>query len=387
MLNTQKRTAHSATLSPCHPVSLSLHFLLPFFLLPVLLTSCTTPTLTPPPVTAAFTPAPSLAPGETAPPIAPTPTTAPTTPTSAPIKVHYVGLSVAPETIQRAAQEFGWGFEQTPEASPDDIRAAAQSGAQIVIVGGQELQEPARAIAREFPQVYVIGFGLSGDDLPPNMLNLGGPGSREDQAGFVAGMAAGFATENKYVTAISDPNSVEGRKYRNGFLHGVRYACPRCRVEFIDVADTADAETASTEAGQYVLFGSDVFFAAAGQAGEAALVAAANKGAWVIGSGYYDAYSTIFGNGSIPGSDKVLTSVYVDVGAAVYVALKEYKNGKPLYGAQPFSVASGAIVLAPIRSPADRLSIPDQADIATALARLADGSLETGIDPVTGEEK
>jgi basic membrane lipoprotein Med (substrate-binding protein (PBP1-ABC) superfamily) len=158
-------------------------------------------------------------------------------------------------------------------------------------------------------------------------------------------------------------------------------------VEFIDVADTADAETASTEAGQYVLFGSDVFFAAAGQAGEAALVAAANKGAWVIGSGYYDAYSTIFGNGSIPGSDKVLTSVYVDVGAAVYVALKEYKNGKPLYGAQPFSVASGAIVLAPIRSPADRLSIPDQADIATALARLADGSLETGIDPVTGEEK
>ena len=358
-----------------------------FFLLSLFLASCTTPTLTPPPVTAAFTPAPTLAPGETAPPIASTPTTAPTTPTSAPIKVHYVGLSVAPETIQRAAQEFGWGFEQTPEASPEDIRAAAHSGAQIVIVGGQELQEPARAIAREFPQVYVIGFGLSGDDLPLNMLSLGGPGSREDQAGFVAGMAAGFATENKYVTAISDPNSVEGRKYRNGFLHGVRYACPRCRVEFIDVADTADAETASTQAEQYVLFGSDVFFAAAGQAGEAALVAAANKGAWVIGSGYYDAYSTIFGNGSIPGSDKVLTSVYVDVGAAVDAALKEYKNGQPFYGTQPFSVASGAIVLAPIRSPADRLSIPDQADIATALARLADGSLETGIDPETGEEK
>lgn len=357
-----------------------------FFLLSLFLASCTTPTFTPPPVTAAFTPAPTLAPGETAPPIVPTPSSAPATPPPASIKIHYVGLSAAPH-IQQIAQKFGWVFEQTAEASPEDIRAAAQSGAQIVIVGGQELQEPARAIAREFPQVYVIGFGLSGDDLPPNMLSLGGPGSREDQAGFVAGMAAGFATENKYVTAISDPNSVEGRKYRNGFLHGVRYACPRCRVEFIDVADTADAETASTQAEQYVLFGSDVFFAAAGQAGEAALVAAANKGAWVIGSGDYDAYSTIFGNGSVPGSDKVLTSVYVDVGAAVDVALKEYKNGKPLYGAQPFSVASGAIVLAPIRSPADRLSIPDQADIATALARLADGSLETGIDPVTGEEK
>jgi len=357
-----------------------------FFLLSLFLASCTTPTLTPPPVTAAFTPAPTLALGETAPPVATTPTTAPTTPTSAPIKVHYVGLSVAPETIQRAAQEFGWGFEQTPEASPDDIRAAAQSGAQIVIVGGQELQEPARAIAREFPQVYVIGFGLSGDDLPPNMLSLGGPGSREDQAGFVAGMAAGFATENKYVTAISDPNSVEGRKYRNGFLHGVRYACPRCRVEFIDVADTADAETASTEAGQYVLFGSDVFFAAAGEAGDAALVAAAQKGGWVIGSGN-DVYVSLFGNGSTAGADRVLTSVYLDAGEAVRAALAAFHDGKPLSGVQPLSAANGAIVLAPIRSPAGLLSIPDQADIATAFARLADGSLETGIDPVTGEEK
>jgi basic membrane protein A len=357
-----------------------------FFLLSLFLASCTTPTLTPPPVTAAFTPAPTLAPGETALPIAPTPTTAPTTPTSAPIKVHYVGLSVAPETIQRAAQEFGWGFEQTPEASPDDIRAAAQSGAQIVIVGGQELQESARAIAREFPQVYVIGFGLSGDDLPPNMLSLGGPGSREDQAGFVAGMAAGFATENKYVTAISDPNSVEGRKYRNGFLHGVRYACPKCRVEFIDVADTADTETARTEAAKFVLFGSDVFFAAAGEAGDAALVAAAQKGGWVIGSGN-DVYVSLFGNGSTAGADRVLTSVYLDAGEAVRAALAAFHDGKPLSGVQPLSAASGAIVLAPIRSPADRLSIPDQADIATALARLADGSLETGIDPVTGEEK
>jgi basic membrane protein A len=200
-------------------------------------------------------------------------------------------------------------------------------------------------------------------------------------------MAAGFATEQKYVTAISDPNSVEGRKYRNGFLHGVRYACPKCRVEFIDVANTTDTATASTEAAKYVLFGADVFFAAAGEAGDAALVTVAQSGAWVIGSGYADVYNTIFGNGSIAGADHVLTSAYVDVGEAVRAALSSFHDGKPLSGVQPFSVASGAIALAPIRSPADRLSIPDQADIVNALARLADGSLETGIDPATGEER
>jgi basic membrane lipoprotein Med (substrate-binding protein (PBP1-ABC) superfamily) len=395
MLNTHHRISLKVMLSDCRRVILSAHRIYRFILHPssfilscFLLASCATPTPTPPPpatTIAVFTPAPTLAPSETAPPPASTPTSTLAAPTT-PIRLAYVGLSTASH-LQSIAQGFGWAFEETTGASAEDIRAAAQSGAQIIVVGGQDLQEAARDIAREFSQIYFIGFGLSEGDIPPNMLSLGGPESRQDQAGFLAGMVAGFATEKQYVTAVSDPHSAEGRKYRNGFLHGVRYACPKCRVEFIDVANTADSATASAEAAQYVLFGSDVFFAAAGEAGDAALIAAAQKGAWVIGSGYRDAYATIFGNGSVLGSDKVLTSVYVDVGAAVYAALADYKNGTPRFGIQPFSAANGAIVIAPFRNPTALLSIPDQADIATALARLADGSLETGIDPMTGEEK
>jgi basic membrane lipoprotein Med (substrate-binding protein (PBP1-ABC) superfamily) len=345
----------------------------------LLVASCSNPTATSLPPTSVATSEPSV----TSQPVEPTATFILPTPTPTPITIHYVGLSVAPDVIQRAAQEFGWNFAQTLEASPEDIRAAAQSGAQVIVVGGEELQEQAREIARGFPQAYFVTFGLSEDNLPPNVVSLGGPGSRYDQLGFVAGAVAGLATETQVVTAISDPNPVEGLNYRNGFLHGVRYTCPRCRVQFIDVVNAAEA---SGDAILYASLGSDVFFAAAGQAGDEALVAAAQNGARVIGSGQ-DIYTGMFGDGSAPGADKVLTSAYFDVGAAVYEALSAYHDGAPLSGARPFSADSGAVVLAPYRNADPVLNSLDQADLAVTLARLVDGSLETGIDPATGQER
>jgi basic membrane lipoprotein Med (substrate-binding protein (PBP1-ABC) superfamily) len=258
----------------------------------------------------------------------------------------------------------------------------------IVSVSAALSADDVRARADEFPQVYFIQLGGAppGQGLPANLLWLGGPESRQDQAAFLAGMAAGFATQTQKIAVIGDPSTAEGRKYRNGFLHGVRYACPKCRVDFIDVLDVNDSAGLIQPVTVYVSSGFDVFFAAAGKAGNDALVAAAQKGAWVIGSGG-DAYLGLFGNGSVAGADRVLTSVSVDPGEALRAALAAFHDEAPLYGVQPLSAANGAIVLAPIRNPAGLLSIPDQADIAAAFARLADGSLETGIDPATGEEK
>jgi basic membrane lipoprotein Med (substrate-binding protein (PBP1-ABC) superfamily) len=156
-------------------------------------------------------------------------------------------------------------------------------------------------------------------------------------------------------------------------------------VQYIDVIDVENGGAqASQTAALYASISSDVFFGAAGRAGQEALQAAAQKGAWVIGSGG-DLYTTVFENGATPGADNVMTSVYFDAGAAVYNALVQYRAGTPPAGPQPFSATTGAISLAPYRT--DALNALDQQDLATALARLADGSLDTGIDPATGQEK
>ena len=300
--------------------------------------------------------------------------------TATPVNIHLMPVQAA---IQRAAQEFGWSFELAP---PEALRTLAQS-ASVIVVDDATSQATTRAVAAEFPKVYFVGVNQSAvEDPPPNLLMLGGPPSRQDQAGFLAGMAAGLATQTRKVAVVGDPATAEGLKYRNGFLHGVRYACPRCRVDFIDVANTDQTTWASEEAARYALYGTDVFFGAAGPAGDAALTAAAENGAWALGS-VNDAYATFFNNGAAPGADRVLTSVYLDAGEALYTALASYHAGKPLSGVQPLSATTGAIVLAPVRDKIGALTALDQADLAAALARLADGSLDTGIDPLTGEER
>jgi basic membrane protein A len=347
------------------------------------LAACSNPSPTStPPIPSLTTPA-TAAPDETA-----SPRPAQATATEAPSKVAYVVEAPAGAAtpmlvaLQNAAQEFGWEVEAAGAASAETIQASAQS-ASVVVVDGAAWWDATRAAALEFPNVYFVSAPdqRTEADLPPNLLALGGPGSRQDQAGFLAGMVAGYATETQRVAVVSDVVSPVGLKYRNGFYHGVLYACPRCRVDFVDVFNLSDTTTASAGITNLVIFGTDVVFAAPGEAGDAALVAAAQKGAWVIGSSA-EASTTLSGDGTV-----VLTRAYLDAAAAVYAALVAFHDGAPPHGELPLSAAGGALSLAPYHDPEGLLTAPELATIAEAQTRLADGSLETGIDPATGEER
>jgi basic membrane lipoprotein Med (substrate-binding protein (PBP1-ABC) superfamily) len=290
--------------------------------------------------------------------------------------------------LQQAAQELGWTYAARVEGDPAVIETTLQAGGTVLVIDGPTLAEQARLAAQAWPAAYFISL-TSGEAESPATNMLAFSGSRFDQLGFLAGMAAGLATRVQSVTAVTDL-SLAGLNYRNGFLHGVRYTCPRCQLQYIDVFDVENggAEAAQTAA-LYASISSDVFFAAAGQAGEAALLAAAQRGAWVIGA-QVDVYTTVFENGAVTGADRVLTSLFLDQSAAVYNALKAYATsasgaGAPLTGQQPYAAANGAIVMAPYRTQA--LNSLDQQEIAHALARLADGSLDTGVDPATGQER
>jgi basic membrane protein A len=286
-----------------------------------------------------------------------------------------------PNVLEVTAQKFNWKVEQR-EASLEAARTAAQSGANVVVADGFAVAPT----AREFPQTYFINMNVeAGTDLPPNLLAIPVEkhGHREDQAGFLAGMAAGFATETQRVAAVTAPTTPEGLKYRNGFVSGVRYTCAKCRIDLIDLADPNATDFAGLETAKYVSYGVDAVFAAAGPAGSAALTSAAQAGAWVIGSSGLEAYT------SLPGAEsgKMLTVVFVDPGAALAAALTAYRDGQPLTGVQALSLANGGVYYAPPVDAPTALSPLDWQDIEAAKAKLASGALETGIDPLTGAER
>jgi basic membrane lipoprotein Med (substrate-binding protein (PBP1-ABC) superfamily) len=155
-------------------------------------------------------------------------------------------------------------------------------------------------------------------------------------------------------------------------------------VDFVDAVSLNSDPTAVERARQNASLSSDVVFAAAGATGIDALRAAATQNVWLIGSDS-DIYQTEFG-GSGAEADHVLASVYFDPAAAVVAALAAYQSGSHWTGSRPYSATDGAVALAPFRVTEDVLSELDRSDIAAALARLTSGELETGVDPLTGNE-
>ncbi len=279
--------------------------------------------------------------------------------------------------INTAAQKFDWQVGPTREATQENIIALAESGVGLIVVNGSVTGGKLCDLARQLPETYFVSlYSEACTNWPANWVSVGGERSRWDEMSFLAGMAAGFATETQRVAVVAD-QTVAGLNYRNGYLHGVRYTCPRCEVKFFDAGDEA--------AGLYT----DVVFVAPGETQAAVLLSAAQAGAWVIGAGG-DVYVTAFANGATAGAEKVLTSIWLDAGAAVNMALQNYvaatqEKGIIPSGRRALSAETGAVMIAPYRASA--LNSLDQQEIATALARLADNSLDTGIDPATGTEK
>jgi basic membrane lipoprotein Med (substrate-binding protein (PBP1-ABC) superfamily) len=362
-----------------------------------LLTACNqrTPSATPVATSATGATATSniLAPTATLPPaVANTPTPVPDTPTP-PAVATVIGYIAAGEgspgvfaAVEAAAQANGWTVTRAADPTGDGLRALVADGTTVIVADGAEFEAVAREVASANVDIYVIGLNQAGGESDlPNLLTIGGAESREDQLSFMAGAVAGFLTEGQVVTAIANPTTVLGLKYRNGFLHGVRYTCTRCRVDFIDLADESATAFAAERAALNAQLSSDVVFAAAGEAGIAGLRAAAEAGAWVVGAGS-DIYAGAFESGAAPGADRVVTSAVFDLGQAVQTVLEAYAAGEPPAGAQSLSAASGAVTLLPYLVDEEILSELDRQDIAAILAKLADGSLDTGVNPLTGDE-
>jgi basic membrane lipoprotein Med (substrate-binding protein (PBP1-ABC) superfamily) len=98
-------------------------------------------------------------------------------------------------------------------------------------------------------------------------------------------------------------------------------------------------------------------------------------------------FVTVFEAGTLAGADRVLTSAYVDLGGALTQVLSAYAAGQPPTGALPLTLANAGVVLAPYRHSEGALSPLDVQDVEQARLRLAERSLETGVDPLTGDER
>jgi basic membrane lipoprotein Med (substrate-binding protein (PBP1-ABC) superfamily) len=307
--------------------------------------------------------------------LAPSESAAVATPTPALI-VSVVGP--LPAALEAAADELGYRTQIVADAS-----AGIGAGAGVIVITDPGQTQNAVETARANPDQHFIIAG-AGSEAPPNAVLI--TAERYDQAGFMAGAIAAHATEVDRVGVVSGGTDPMVLAYRNGFINGVRYLCPRCQIDTFDLPDLNDPTLASTQGQTFAVSGPDVFFVGPGPGQPAMLQALAEAGVLVMGSG--DILHLAFDGGARAGADRALAGVYVDSGLIIAAAFRDYASGSARSGPQPVSIATGGVVVTPLQgSGAARVTGLDQVDIDAAALALGENRLDTGVDLLTGQPR
>lgn len=262
-----------------------------------------------------------------------------------------------------------------PRAALDEMVAG---GASLIIYASQDYASNARAAAQQYQDVQFIGVDHRDDTVLGNLLILGGARNREDELGFMAGMMAGFATENKIVGSVAPAGTVAGLKYANGFVHGMRVSCGECTLWPIELEDYDDPLAGADAFARLQRSDVDTVFAVDGPAGQAALQSAAAAGLYVVTTGQ-DLTITLSAASELAAPSPVVRPDQVLPGL-----LQAFAAGTPLGDqAIPFSLAANSISYAP-NNYTSAVTEGELGYARTIMDSLASGILSTGIDVYTG---
>jgi basic membrane protein A len=289
------------------------------------------------------------------------------------------------EGMLQAAEEFGLDNAFIETQQPTDyeknVEQFVDEGYNMIVTVGFMMGETTQKEAEANPDINFAIVDFAYDPPIPNVMGLV---FREDQSGFMAGVLAGQMTESKTVGIVAGMEIPAVKKFRNGYENGVKYICPDCNVLGVYIDSFTDPARGKAAAESQIAEGADVIFGAGGPTGSGGILGAAQQGVWVIGVDQ-DEYYTTFKGGSEAGADKLLSSAMKRVDVAVYSAIKEAYEGTFEGRTAMFDAAVNGVALAPFHDAEG--AVPDEvkAKLDETFQMLADGSLETGVDPVSGD--
>ncbi len=292
---------------------------------------------------------------------------------------------------ERAAQEFGLEYRYIETQAQADyeqnIQTFVNEQYDVIITVGFLIQDATLKAAKEHPEIKFIGVDqfFPEGDAEQSAPNLVGLQFREDQAGFLAGAMAGMMTQSGTVAIVAGQEIPPVKKFRNGFENGARYVRPDVNLLGVYLESFIKPELGVSAAQQFIGEGADVIFGAGGPTGTGGIREAATQGVYVIGVDQ-DEFTTTFGSGSSPGADKILTSAIKRVDVAVYDQIQkivndEFKGG----GIALYEAANDGVGYADFHLAADAIPEGVKQRMAEILEQLADGTLTTGVDPVSGD--
>jgi basic membrane lipoprotein Med (substrate-binding protein (PBP1-ABC) superfamily) len=291
------------------------------------------------------------------------------------------------EGFTKAAQEFNLENKYIETQAQTDyennINTCVQEGFTTIVTVGFLIGDATFKVAKENPNVYFIGIDQGYAEPLPNLV---GVVFREDQSGFLAGALAAQMSKSGTVAGVYGIDVPAVKKFRNGFENGAKYINADINTLGVYLDSFVAPDKGASAAEQFIGEGADVIFGAGGPTGSGGIAAAAKKNVLVIGVDQ-DEYFTTFASGKNEGSANLISSAMkrVDVGTYDMIKARVTGTGWPEGSVDLLDAKGGGVGFAP----AHDASVPDAvtAKLNEILAGLADGSIDTGVDPATGDLK
>ncbi|MEV6960056.1 BMP family ABC transporter substrate-binding protein [Streptomyces sp. NPDC051207] len=252
--------------------------------------------------------------------------------------------------LERAAKEFGY---QTADIEPTEgetdadkqqrLESLARQGHNPVIGVGYAYAAAIKGAAEKLPGTT---FGIV-DDSTVRAKNVADLVFSEEEASYLAGVAAAKSTKTGVVGFVGGVDIPLIHKFRAGFAQGVKDTDPKARVLSQYLTQTAEeGGFSSPDKGRAAAEGqiekkADVVYAAAGLSGQGVIEAAAANKVWAIGVDS-DQYRQ---EALAEFRDAILTSAMKDVARAVHNLAKSVEDGRPQTGIVRGDLKTGEVGL------------------------------------------
>ncbi|MFE7268976.1 BMP family protein [Streptomyces sp. NPDC057623] len=255
----------------------------------------------------------------------------------------FAGLEQAKKEFQYETQDVEPTEGETDADKEQRLVSLAKQGYNPVIGVGYAYAAAVKGAAEKFPDTT---FGIV-DDSTVESKNVADLVFSEEEASYLAGVAAAKNTKTNTVGFVGGVDIPLIHKFQAGFEQGVKDTNPKVKVLSQYLTQTAEeGGFASPDKGKSAAEGqiekkADVVYAAAGLSGQGVIEAAAANKVWAIGVDS-DQYSQA---ALAKYKDSILTSAMKDVAKAVYTLAKSVEDGKPETGIVRGDLKTGQVSL------------------------------------------
>ncbi|MEU5629327.1 BMP family protein [Streptomyces tendae] len=282
--------------------------------------------------------------------------------------------------LEQAKKEFGY---ETADVEPTDgetdadkeqrLSSLAKQGYNPVVGIGYAYASAMKNVAEKYPDTT---FGIV-DDATIETKNVADLVFNEQEASYLAGVAAAKSTKTNTVGFVGGVDVPLIHKFQAGYEQGVKDTDPKIKVVSQYLTQTAEEggfsspDKGKTAAEGQIEKKADVVYAAAGLSGQGVIEAAAANKVWAIGVDS-DQYKQ---EALAKYKDSILTSATKDVAKAVYNLAKSVEDGKPETGIVRGDLKSGEVGLSDSNPKfADDAEL--QAAIKTAKEKIISGEIK-----------